>query len=315
MREIKRFLRLAASMLCLCGVVACSPVEQPTVERNKKAYLSEEFVHASDGAQLHYQSWDVKKPRAVILALHGFNDYSNTFKLFAPYMQKRKIATFTYDQRGFGRNEMPGIWGGNENLSRDVCDAMDIMQKKYGNTPIYVLGDSMGASVVIHAQQFCDRNDFKGLILVAPALWGEETMNPFFRFTLWLAAHTIPSKEFTGEDLKIQATDNIEILHEMMRDPYVIKSTRVDAVYGLLKIMDAAHADLEQLPQLPALILYGGNDQVIPPHTIDNLSKKIPHALRIDYANGYHLLLTDLQREKVYNDILQWMKETGYAKP
>jgi len=169
-----------------------------------------------------------------------------------------------------------------------------------------LLGDSMGASVAIHAYQQCGASNVEGLILVAPAVWGDQTMNPLYRAILWLAAHTLPAKKLTGEGLRIKATDNMQVLEELSRDPYVIKATRVDAIYGLLGLMDAAHADLDYAADAPVLILYGAHDQVVPRQSVDDLAKHLSDSERIDYDEGYHMLLRDLQRQNVYKDIVKW---------
>src|SRR5205814_80154 len=60
------------------------------------------FVTA-DGTVLPLRQWLPAGPvKAVILALHGFNDYSNAFEGPGDAWAKRGIATYAYDQRGFG---------------------------------------------------------------------------------------------------------------------------------------------------------------------------------------------------------------------
>jgi alpha-beta hydrolase superfamily lysophospholipase len=298
--------------LVLMGVmllmVACTPLEQPARVRDKTPMMSASHLHMGDGAELPYRQWQVRKPRAVILALHGFNDYSKSFTRFAGEMNKHRVAVIAYDQRGFGKNEQAGIWGGTENLTQDACDALALLREKYTHIPIFLLGDSMGASVAIRAYNQCGTENIESLILVAPAVWGEETMNPLYRAVLWLTAHTLPAKKLTGEGLRIKATDNVEALEEMSRDPYVIKATRVDAIYGLLDLMDAAHADLHHVDDVRVLILYGQHDQVVPRQSVDDLERHLSDVERIDYEHGYHMLLRDLQRQKVYGDVVNWVR-------
>jgi alpha-beta hydrolase superfamily lysophospholipase len=40
--------------------------------------------------------------------LHGFNDYSNAFEVPAQALAWRGIATYAYDQRGFGEAPLRG---------------------------------------------------------------------------------------------------------------------------------------------------------------------------------------------------------------
>ena len=46
----------------------------------------------------------------IILAIHGYNDYSNSFKIPAEYLSKSSIFTFSFDLDGFGRNDNSSVW-------------------------------------------------------------------------------------------------------------------------------------------------------------------------------------------------------------
>src|SRR3546814_14828012 len=59
------------------------------------------------------------------------------------------------------------------------------------------------------------------------------------RAALWLSARLFPSARLSGRGLGIQASDNIEMLRALGRDPLFIKETRVDAIHGVVNLMDA----------------------------------------------------------------------------
>ena len=58
---------------------------------------------ASDGYRIAFSAWAATKPRAVIVALHGMNDYGEAFALPAKFWAENGVTTYAYDQRGFGR--------------------------------------------------------------------------------------------------------------------------------------------------------------------------------------------------------------------
>jgi alpha-beta hydrolase superfamily lysophospholipase len=60
------------------------------------------------------------EPWAVIVALHGMNDYAEAFVLPAPYWAAHGITTYAYDQRGFGRTPSRGVWGGVGLMTEDL---------------------------------------------------------------------------------------------------------------------------------------------------------------------------------------------------
>src|SRR5262249_26120042 len=54
-----------------------------------------------DAAPLPLRHWPARGPaKAVILALHGFNDYSRAFEMPAAIWARKGIETYAYDQRG-----------------------------------------------------------------------------------------------------------------------------------------------------------------------------------------------------------------------
>jgi len=311
---IKRY----SVLLLMCMVSACcKPQEQHSSGPLREPHLAKDFFAASDGEDLPIKRWapSKAKPQAVIIALHGFNDYSHAFQEAGEFLAKRKIALIAIDQRGFGATAHRGIWGGTDRMLDDVNDMIAATKSAYPETPVYLMGESMGGAVAIAALAEKPADHVDGLILIAPAVWGQDTLNVFYRMTLWMAAHTFPASEFTGEDLKIIATDNNEVLIRMSKDPLIVHSTRVDAIYGLVGLMDRAYASIEKL-NVPVLLLYGAKDEVIPAEPVVKAMYRVTSPLHAAYyPQGYHMLLRDLGRDVALGDLASWVKNPSATLP
>ncbi len=303
-----RSLRMTVMVSCLTTLAACSPSEQTFNPATISPALSNEFFIAADGEKLPVRSWLPKrKPKAIVVALHGFNDYSNGFVSAGTYFKKRGIATYAYDQRGFGETSQIGVWGGEENLKRDAIAFVQTIHSRNPKTPIFLMGESMGGAVTILASATDEMPPLAGIILIAPAVWGGESMPVINRSILWTFAHIVPDKKMTGKNLKIMATNNIPMLRRLSADPLVIKATRVDAIYGISNLMDSAYVQVEQVNP-PILLLYGGQDQVIPPKPMESVVRRLPKPFDVGYyEDGYHMLTRDIQGEVVLKDIADWM--------
>ena len=83
------------------------------------------------------------------------------------------------------------------------------------------------------------------------------------RLALWAGLRLIPGLTLTGRGLKIQASDNVAMLRALARDPLVIHEIRVDTIYGLVDLMDAA-LDSAPFLEAPLLIMYGAKDEIVP---------------------------------------------------
>ena len=100
---------ILACAVALVTLSACAPtlmVPGPVVE---KAWLTSDSFITADGARLPLRKWmpETGQPKAIILALHGFNDYSNFFDEPGLFLSRRGIGSYAYDQRVFGRAPHP----------------------------------------------------------------------------------------------------------------------------------------------------------------------------------------------------------------
>lgn len=85
----------------------------------------------------------------------------------------------------------------------------------------------------------------------------------------------------------------------------------VDAIYGLTDLMEAAQVNSGAL-RMPALILYGEHDEIIPSTSFCEMLNNLPdkatsHWRLVLYHNGYHMLSRDLQGEVVIQDMVTWI--------
>lgn len=322
-----RPLRVAALLLLLLLLGGCAGGGLGNVPRAPglgygpaEPQLAADSFLAEDGVRLPLRVWRPEgRVGATILAVHGFNDYSNAFAGPAEEWARHGIATYAYDQRGFGQAPDRGHWVGTARLDKDLTIASRLVAARHPGVPHYLLGESMGGAVVMTALAGADRPSADGIILAAPAVWGRATMNVFERVALWTAYQVMPGLTLTGRGLHIVPSNNVAMLRALARDPLVIKETRVDTLKGLVDLMDLA---LESAPRLdePMLLLYGRRDEIIPPEPIRRMIADLPKRgasqRRIAwYPDGYHMLLRDLDASVVLRDVESWIGAPAVPLP
>ncbi|WGF88367.1 alpha/beta fold hydrolase [Marinivivus vitaminiproducens] len=247
-------------------------------------------------------------PQARVLALHGFNDYSVAFTWFGTYAAQHGVAVHAYDQPGFGARPDAGLWLGEDALVEAVRRETARLRAEDPHTPLYLLGESMGGAVAMLAMASSDPPDVDGVILSAPAVWGDAELGVVSRMLLRLAAFVVPGLTLTGEGIEVTPSDNIEALRLLWYDPLVIKATRIDAIAGLVDVMEDALTAAPGVPG-PLLALSGARDDLVPPQadrTMRTLLTADP-CTGVVYPEGYHMLLRDRQRQIVWDDILSWI--------
>lgn len=302
---IKAFMRFAvfagALLLAACVSFPKAPKAVVAPDFEKQAFRT------IDGARLGLDIWRAKNPRAVIVAVHGMNDYANAFAMAGQWWAEHAgITTYAYDQRGFGRSPEFGRWPGEGALKADLRAAVSAAHAANPGLPVFVLGHSMGAAVVMTADADIPL-DADGVILASPGVWGGRRMPLFYRLALNFAATITPGKTLTGERTHRQSTDNIPVLRAMLADPYVIKPTRIDAVLGVVRLMGDAYDEARDVCS-DILFLYGEKDEIIPIKAMEKTARRLTGKVDIrEYPEGWHLLFRDLQAETVWRDVANWI--------
>jgi len=312
---------LAALLLVLN---ACAPVLQQAGRPDAGfagPRLEDHAFISFDGARLGLTRWDAEGPAppwAVIVGVHGMDDYANAFHLAAPWWAARGVTTYAFDQRGFGRSPGRGIWAPDALRTEDLRTLVALARERHPGALVAVVGESLGGAVAIEAFASARPPDADRLILAAPAVWGWSTQPLPYRVLLWLAAHLAPGKVFTPPDWltdHVSASDNRAELIAMGRDPLMIWGARTDALYGLVNTMQNAAQSLSRL-RTPTLYLYGAHDQIIPRAATRRAVRRLPRNGRTAYyPDGWHLLLRDRQAPRVWGDILAFIRDPAAPPP
>jgi len=309
------------ALLILSGAMSCvQPHIQTPTERSAAPALYPDHAVMDDGYELPLAVWRPDgTPQAVVLALHGFNDYRMAFAGPARRFAANGIMTYAYDQRGFGETQQRGLWPGTDALLKDARRMVGLVCAEHPGVPLYLVGDSMGGAVILSLLEVRVPDCIDGIILVAPAVRGWETMPVLQRAGLQFLAHVAPGYRASARGLDIMASDNIEMLRAQGRNPLVIKETRIDTLYGLIDLMETALLASQRL-QVPALILYGEKDEIIPRRPACRMIEQLPAASPADwrlviYPQGYHMLTRDLQADVVLQDMVAWLHDPHATLP
>lgn len=309
--------RLTIILLILTVLAGCTAQLGPPGTAKELPTETANFFVMPDGTRLPYRTWmPLGPPGAVVLAMHGMNDSRDAWEYPAPSFAAAGMAVFSPDQRGFGATPTRGLWPGARGLTSDIRVMTQLLRERYPHTKLILMAESMGAASLMVLATEPHPPPVDGYVLIAPAVWGRRTMNPLMRVALWLADRTVPGLVLSGGRLvKVTASSNQEALVRLSNDPLTIHGTRVDAIKGLVDLMDLAMAAASRFQQR-ALFLYGGHDELVPPHATAGAWRALPLGpVTAFYPNGYHLLLRDKGRASPIDDILAWIGKPQQSLP
>jgi acylglycerol lipase len=299
-------------------LAACSPLVIPAGESKGPPRLTDDRYVAADGTALPLAVWPAAngaEPVAIILGLHGFGDYRDAFEDPAKVWSKADIATYAYDQRGFGQSPTRGRWAGTDTLVDDAKAVATLLRQRYPDVPLYVAGESMGGAVALVA---ADRGlQADGLILLAPAVRSRKSLGRLVSGGLWFFTHTMPWMPVGPTSIDFQPTDNPNTIKKLQTDPLMLRYPRFDLGDGLVNLMDAACASAEDI-KMPYILMHGLEDRIVPGRPVRDMIEIMPP--RADsklafYKHGYHLLLRDKEGPKVAADVVSWISHHEAALP
>lgn len=307
----------AAAVVAACSPMAVQRAGQPPMDFAGPRLEGDRFV-SFDGAKLGLNHWAPKdEPWAVIVGVHGMNDYANAFHLAGPWWAGQGVATYAFDQRGFGRSPQRGVWGG-ELMVEDLRTLVALARAEHPHAIIAVAGESMGGAVAIEAFASNRPPNADRLILLSPAVWGWSHQPLPYKTALWMAARFTAAKVYTPPSWvagRVKPTDNRQELVAMGRDPLMVWGARSDTLYSLVSLMDRASVNVAKI-KAPTIYLYGANDDIIPKEAAIAAAGRLNGEGRSAYyARGYHLLMRDRQGPVVWSDVLAYLRDPDAPLP
>jgi acylglycerol lipase len=310
---------LAVAALFCCTLAACvTPRMQAALRDSHEPRLEAEAVVLDDGARLPLRAWmPGEPPLAAILAVHGLNDYSGGFEATGTFLAGRGFVVYAFDQRGFGGTPQTGIWAGGDRMADDAWQLARLLRARHPGIPLYALGESMGAAVLLNALQRHPAGWIDAVALSAPAVWSRSEMRRYQRLPLNVLAHSWRGLKLSGRITGRRPSDDPKTMRWLREDPLVLQRARVDVLWGLADLMDAVTLEPIVL-ELPMLVLYGAHDEIVPPQPMCAWLQTLPHSGQWQaalYPSGWHLLTRDLDAARVLADLAAWFERPGAGLP
>jgi alpha-beta hydrolase superfamily lysophospholipase len=263
-----------------------------------------------DGKTLFAQKWDAgKDARGAILLVHGLGEHSSRYASWAGQLTKEGISVLTFDFRGHGQTPgKPGQISDYNKLLSDIQLLINEGEKCFTHLPLFLYGHSMGGNLVTN-YVITNPIHLAGIILTSP--WFELTNKPP-RFKLsgamfaskimpWLIAKSDIKPEHISRELRevhLYKTDKLihnKISLGLFRKAYKRGLTAKGSIYKI---------------NAPLLVMHGTDDQITSCQaTRDFTINASEKTTFIEWEGCYHELHHDMDREKVFYKLLDWLNE------
>jgi alpha-beta hydrolase superfamily lysophospholipase len=266
------------------------------------------------------------EPRAVIVAVPGWNATAGDIEPLARYLADRGIAVYSSGVRGqhgdltAKAHHAKGDITDGRLWTRDFCEFAHWVRRRHPRTPMFYYGQSMGALTVLtaaDANQSGADGELRGIILHSPGVAMMYTAPPVRSFIGLM-------RGLYGNRLLF----NVGLIPG--DKPALTSDARFDLVWGLssdrvrpgftwryldeaMKLGERARTAASRL-KLPVLMLTGDQDPIgtagVGQRAFPALMKSIPSSdkERDRFPDGYHDLIHDKNQAQALRDIDGWIE-------
>jgi alpha-beta hydrolase superfamily lysophospholipase len=274
------------------------------------------FVTSVDQTRLFYRHWPASAPwnGRVVVVLHGIGYHSAPYKVIAQALNPHGTEVYGLDARGHGLSQgRRGYVGTSVEVGADVECMIRFVQQERPEAKIFLLGDSMGASLALN---YAKRNsrELGGLILLALALnldlsqyLSLESLSLMPYFAL---AHREPVISLVGKRLEESSRD-AEFIARRRVDPLAYKHVSFGYLLDVQRIVFGWRWKIAPRVHAPTLLIKGGKDGVVSHRecvAFDKLSASTDKCFKI-YDNVPHTTLWDPETPEILSLVSNWIME------
>ncbi len=275
-----------------------------------------------DGKTMPWKVWPVPAGvthRGVVIAVHGLSGAKSDFWYLGEQLPMRGYTVYAYDLRGQGNDPVMAERGdisNEEAWKRDLATFHTLVKRRHSKTPVFWYGESLGSLIALHtaADLLGNRQDPQGIILASPVAGLRMRMSGFQRFLLETAAKLSPRTRYTLGELagvdesKIQVTSTSTHGGQMAVTPHHVSAFSLRLLTTIGGMLDE-NTDAAHHLKMPVLFVASPNDVMSSADQIQSLFAELRSRDKklLWYSRSYHLLLHDVQREEVVNDVARWL--------
>ncbi len=316
-------------MVLICNSCHSEPKYTLVTRAYDKPRLGEKTFTTIDKQSFSYRKFitsdkHAPEPKAVIIALHGFCGASIDYENLGNYLIKERpeIALYAYDIRGQGldpNHERRGDIDMPQNWFNDLNTFTELVRKEHPRATIVWQGESMGALILANAYQQDMANNKRppcdAIIITSPVVGFRQDFHAWKKIVVRGIATMFPAARLSlrtlsgGQDVQMTATSTHNEQSET--NAWHIERHTLRLLVNLSDLIDNMKPAAESF-RVPTLVVHGGQDYFTDSKDVVDYYQHLSHTTekkRLFYPEAHHLLMYDVQKDKVISDIGQWVSQ------
>ena len=266
------------------------------------------YIDTFDGLKLYYEKWTVDNPKATIVVVPGFAEHSGRYHHVAEFFSNHNFNVYVITMRGHGKSEGDRAFVKNfDNFTEDLKYFINYVKKENSVEKVFLFGHSMGGLIVLR-YGIKYPNDLIGVISSGAALRVSANVSPVLKAMAKVLSKIAPKMKVKGSVNPNYLSHDKKIVDEYISDPYVFKFITARLGAEMMAKGDETLSVASSF-KVPLLALAGEEDKLVDIggirefyERVENKDKKL-----IVYPKMYHEIFNEIEKEKVFNDVLDWL--------
>lgn len=300
------------------------------------------YYPSQDGrTEIHAIRWEPERePKAVLQIIHGMTEFLDRYDAFARFLTENGFLVVGEDHLGHGESVISdnyhGYFGdkGNEWVIEDIHNLRKMIQKEYPETPYLMLGHSMGSFLL---RQYITENDaeyakgLSGVVIMGTGWQPQFVLKAAMTIAKILGINKVGKKAaildkmaFAGYLKRISnpktekdwLTRDDAIVEWYVNEPWCMFKFSPNAYYHMFTGMIKAH-DIERMKKLPQGMpmlfcsgaecpVGGWGESVRKTYMVYTENTDCDTDIKL-YLDDRHEILNELDKEQVYEDLLEFL--------
>lgn len=293
------------------------------------------FLEARDGYKLNLHIFEVKNSKAVVQVIHGMEEHQERYEPIISFLNKNGFSVVSSDMRGHGSTAKDLGFFKNKNGYKELIEDQKVITKfikeRFAESPVYILAHSMGTIITRVLLQKNSNNYSKVVLSGYPnyqvgAYFGIIVANiiKFFRGAKYKSKfiNSLSVGAFNRQ-IKNPKTDydwvckNEEDVKSYIEDPLCGIGFTCSAfadLFHLVVLMHKPNLYKKVNAKMPILMLKGNDDPCVGGEKGAADSRRVlekagfQNVCHIDYPNMRHEIMAEVDKQKVFDDILAFFK-------
>ncbi len=259
------------------------------------------FIKGNNG-NIAIHDWGNDNPRYLALLVHGYGEHLGRYQHVAKTLTENGARVFGPDHLGHGLSDGERVLIDDyESVVDDVQLVAEQMQQQYPNTPLVVIGHSMGGMIAArYAQRYGD--NIHALVLSGPLLGKRTTISDLADLEI------IPDIPLDPSTLSRDSAVGIDYQNDELVWHGAFKRPTLQAMQRMVAIIDSGST----FEKIPTLWIHGDDDKLVilseTKSTLDKLQGEI-FETKIN-PNGQHESFNETNKEEVLSWVTDFIERT-----